>query len=177
VEIIRVPKQSPAPQVAWPFGPITVRTSARSDPQKPWRPSERPVMSPRHGPSSEQNPANPKISPEFARRLGRLAPDAMVHAVVLLDIGRAPAEATGRPSKAERKAIAEAVQTAAAPALVEVDRLLERAGGRRLASGPDLFGSIPVEAPAFALLALASSEHVRAILEDQPISLLREPGH
>jgi hypothetical protein len=54
--------------------------------------------------------------------------------------------------------------------------VLEGSGGRHLASGPDLFGSIPVEAPASALLALAGSEHVRALLEDQPISLMRDPG-
>ncbi len=59
-------------------------------------------------------------------------------------------------------------------ALEEVDRLLERSGGRRLKPGPDLFGSITIEAPASALLALAESEHVRALLEDQPLSLLRD---
>jgi hypothetical protein len=116
-----------------------------------------------------------KISPEFARRLARLAPAAMARAIVLLDTEPAPATATGRPSKAARKAIAETIQTAAAPALTEVDRLLERSGGRRLAPGPDLFGSIPVEAPASTLLALAGSEQVRAILEDQPVSLMRDP--
>jgi hypothetical protein len=120
-------------------------------------------------------PPKPKISPEFARRLARLAPGAMARAIVLLDTGPAPAPAPGRPSKAERKAIAEAIQAAAAPAVAEVDRLLQRSGGRRLAPGPDLFGSIPVEAPASALLALAGSEHVRALLEDQPVSLMRDP--
>jgi len=118
----------------------------------------------------------PKISPEFARRLARLAPDATVRAIVLLDTGPALAAAPARPSKAERKTIAEAIRSAAAPALAEVDRVLEGSGGRRLASGPNLFGSIPVEAPASALLALAGSEHVRALLEDQPISLMRAPG-
>jgi len=121
------------------------------------------------------NPPKPKISPEFARRLDRLAPNAVARAIVLLDTGPAPAAAPGRPSKAARKEIAETIQTAAAVALVEVDRLLERSGGRRLAQSPDLFGSIPVEAPASALLALAGSEHVRALLEDQPLSLLRDP--
>ena len=117
----------------------------------------------------------PKISPEFARRLDRLAPDTIARAIVLLDTGPGPAAAPARPSKAARKEIAETIKTAAAPALAEVDRLLERSGGRRLAPGPDLFGSIPVEAPAAALLALAGSEHVRAILEDQLLSLMRDP--
>jgi hypothetical protein len=118
-------------------------------------------------------PPKPKISPEFARRLARLAPDAMARAIVMLNTGPAPAVTPGRPPKAERKRIAEAIQAAGMAPVEEVDRLLERSGGRRLAPGPDLFGSIPVEAPAAALLALAGSEHVRALLEDQPISLMR----
>lgn len=121
------------------------------------------------------DPPKPRMSAEFARRLARLAPDAMVRAIVVLDIGTPPVAASGRPSKAERKAIAEAIQSAAAPALAEVDRVLEGSGGRRLATGPDLLGSIPLEAPASALLALAGSPHVRALLEDQPLSLLRKP--
>jgi hypothetical protein len=120
-------------------------------------------------------PSKPKISPEFARRLARLAPDAIARAIVLLDTGPGPAAAPAPHSKAARNQIAQAIQAAAAPALAEVDHLLERSGGRRLAPGPDLFGSIPVEAPASALLALAVSEHVRAILEDQPLALLRDP--
>jgi hypothetical protein len=83
-------------------------------------------------PQSSKSP-KPKISPEFARRLSRVAPDAMARAIVLLDTGPAPAPAPARPSKAERKAIAEAIQTTAAAALAEVDHLLERSGGRRLA--------------------------------------------
>ncbi len=120
-------------------------------------------------------PPKPKISANFAGRLARLAPDAMARAIVLLETGHAPAPASARPSREERKAIAEAIRTAAEPALAEVDRLLERTGGRRLAPRPDLFGSVAVEAPASALLALAESDHVRAILEDQPVSLFRDP--
>jgi hypothetical protein len=123
---------------------------------------------------SSESP-KPKISPEFARRLARLAPDEMTRAIVLLDTGFAPAATPGRPSKAARRAIAEAIQTAASEALAEVDRLLERSSGRRLTPGPDLFGAVPVEAPASALLELAESEYVRALLEDQSLSLLPDP--
>lgn len=119
-------------------------------------------------------PPRLKISPEFARRLGRLAPGAMVRAVVRLDTGSLPAARSGRASKQERKAIGEAIQTGAAPAMAEVDHLLERSGGRRLTSGPDVFASILVEAPASGILHLAESDHVRAILEDQPVSLVRD---
>jgi hypothetical protein len=120
-------------------------------------------------------PPKPKISPEFARRLSRLAPSATVRAIVLLESGPVPATATGRPSRAARRETAETMKTAASGALAEVDRLLERSGGRRLTPGPNLFGAILVEAPAAALFALTASEHVRALLEDQPLSLLREP--
>jgi hypothetical protein len=116
-----------------------------------------------------------KISAELARRLVQLSPDSMGRAVVLLDTGQSPAAAPGRPSKAARKEIAKAIQIAAGVALAEVDRLLGRSGGRRLASGPDVFGAIAVEAPASALLDLAGSKYVRALLEDQPVSLMREP--
>ncbi len=51
-------------------------------------------------PAQSSNPPKPKISPEFARRLARLAPDAMARAVVLLDTGPAPAAASGRSSTA-----------------------------------------------------------------------------
>jgi hypothetical protein len=120
-------------------------------------------------------PPNRKISPQFARRLAELAPDTIARAIVLLDIGPAPTVEKGRPSKAARQAIAESIQKAAAQALAEVDRLLERSGGRRLRQDTDLFGSVPVEAPARSLLALAGLEQVRALLEDQPVSLLRDP--
>ena len=126
-------------------------------------------------PRQSTKPPKPKISPEFARRLDRLAPDAIARAIVLLDTGPAPPAAAGRVSKTERKEIAETIRTAATAAFAEVDRLLERSGGRRLAPSPDLFGSIPVEAPASALLALAGSDHIRALLEDQPLSLIRDP--
>jgi hypothetical protein len=127
-------------------------------------------------PRQSSKPPEPKISAEFARRLSRLAPDAMARAVVLLDTGPARGAAPGRPSRAARKTNADAIQRAAGGSLAEVDRLLESSGGRRLASAPDLFGSIPVEAPAAALLALAGSEHVRAIVEDQHLTLLHDPA-
>jgi hypothetical protein len=121
-------------------------------------------------------PPKRKISPEFARRLARLAHGAMARAVVLLDTGPVPSAAPGRTSKPARKEVAEAIRTTATPALWAADRQLERSGGRRLAPGPDLFGSIPVEAPASTLLALGRSEHVRALVEDQPLSLLHNPS-
>jgi hypothetical protein len=47
----------------------------------------------------------------------------------------------------------------------------------RKATIKNALGSIPVETTARGIAALAASEHVKAILEDQPISLLAKPGH
>lgn len=155
--------------------PLAVGASAWPDRPKPWRTSKRFQRERDTRMARQSTPSpKPKISPEFARRLGRLAPGALVRAVVLLGMGPLPTAASGRPSKQQRKALGEAIRTAAAPALAEVDHLLELSGGRLLKSGPDVFGSIPVAAPASVLLDLADSEHVRAILENQPVSLLRD---
>jgi hypothetical protein len=74
-----------------------------------------------------------------------------------------------RSSSAERDAAVEAVKESARSALSEVDDILERFGGRRLADGPDALGSVPVKATAAAIHALARSRKVKAIMEDQPI--------
>ena len=52
--------------------------------------------------------------------------------------------------------------------------MLQRSGGRRLAAETDVFGAVSIEAPASALMELARSDYVRALLEDEPVSLMRE---
>ena len=54
-------------------------------------------------------------------------------------------------------------------ALEAVDAILQRVGGKRLASGPDALGSIPVETSPIGIRALAGCEAVKAVLEDQEI--------
>jgi hypothetical protein len=66
------------------------------------------------------------------------------------------------------------VRRLARPALLSIDRILHRFRGRRLAQGADALGSISVEATPAGIEALAASEYVRAILEDQPISLTED---
>jgi hypothetical protein len=57
-------------------------------------------------------------------------------------------------------------------ALPDIDGILKRFNGKRLATSPDALGCIPVETTAAGITALAASERVKAILEDQPISLI-----
>jgi hypothetical protein len=110
-----------------------------------------------------------KISPEFAKRLRRLDPNARVRAIVLLD-ARNNSESSGRhQSRAEREASIGAVRDSAEKALGDVDKILKRAGGQRLADDPDALGTIPVESTVAGINALADSDWVKAIFEDQSI--------
>ena len=67
----------------------------------------------------------------------------------------------------------EASRKSAERALTDIDAILKRHDGRRLARRPNALGSVPVETTAAGIKALASSRWVQAILEDQPISLTR----
>ncbi len=117
-----------------------------------------------------------KISREFAARLDRFGPQQKVRAIVLLRTKDAGTVAPQRPSRVNRQTTIEAVRQSAEQALGEIDGILERFDGKRLAN-VNALGSIPIETTVSGIVALASSEHVKAILEDQPISLLARPGH
>ena len=77
-----------------------------------------------------------------------------------------------RLSAAERKATFEAVRESAQESLGEIDVILDRHGGRRISKSPTALGSIVVESNAAGLMALAASDLVKTILEDQPVSLI-----
>ena len=116
---------------------------------------------------------HPKISREFSLRLDRLQPRDKVRAIVLL---RAESNGAGnrisgakRPSRAERQAKAEMISRSAEAALPEIDHILERFDGHRLAEHPNAVGAIPVETTADGVIALADSDCVKTILEDQTI--------
>lgn len=113
----------------------------------------------------------PKISREFTARLDRLKPDQKVRAIVMLDIGAAKT-AGGRRTRGERNQVVSAIRETAEAALPDLDGMLERFAGRRLAAHADALGCVPVEATVRGIVALASLDHVKAILEDQPVSLL-----
>jgi hypothetical protein len=114
-----------------------------------------------------------KISSEFSTRLARLEPGDKVHAFVLLRTSGTSSRSGERQSRAERKAAAEAARKSAERALTDIDSILKRHDGRRLARRPNALGSMPVETTAAGIKALASSRWVQAILEDQPVRLTR----
>ena len=117
-----------------------------------------------------------KISREFTARLDRFGPQQKVRAIVLLRTKETGTATTQRRSRLNRQATIEAIRQSAEQALGEIDGILERFDGRRLAE-VNALGSIPVETTVRGIAALAASKHVKAILEDQPISLLARPGH
>ena len=55
------------------------------------------------------------------------------------------------------------------------DDILTRYDGKRLATSADALGCVPVETVAAGIKALAESEQIEAILEDQPIKPLPKP--
>jgi hypothetical protein len=74
----------------------------------------------------------PKLSPEFERRLALGPREALVRAVLLLAVPDGPAG--GRPTRgAARQETLAAIRTTASLALPEIDAVLARWGGRRLA--------------------------------------------
>jgi hypothetical protein len=116
-----------------------------------------------------------RISEPFLSRLSKMGPKERVRAIVLI---RAPGQGKGtgrRQSREERRAKVEAVQTAAASALEELDRILGQHEGKRLADAPNALGTIPIEATADGVRAVAESPLVEAVLEDQAISPLKRP--
>ncbi len=112
---------------------------------------------------------HPKISREFSVRLGRLQPREKVRAIVMIGAEANGVSRTRRPSPAERQAYAERVSRSAEAALPEIDQILERFEGHRLAEHPNAVGAVPVETTPDGVIALANSDCVRAIIEDQNI--------
>ncbi len=116
-----------------------------------------------------------KISPQFAERLDRLEPHQKVGAIVIMNgaARNSKAAATRRGSRATRRIATDQKRKALLQMLPQIDRILERFGGHRLSKTPDALGSIPVETTPAGIKALAESKHVKVILENQRIALVR----
>ena len=124
---------------------------------------------------NDDNSTGVKISPPFRARLRKLAPTEKIQAIVLIRTPQKTSGAGRRQSREQRQATIAAIQSAAESAYEELDRILAGHNGQRLAESetPNALGCIPIEATAQGVLAVAESELVKAVLEDQPISLLK----
>ncbi len=112
----------------------------------------------------------PKISPEFATRLMTLEPQQKVRVIVLLQIPETENNKTvTRRTRAERQNTIQSVRNSANQALANITTILQNFEGKTLTEQPDLLGSIPIEITAPGVTALAQSDAVKTIIEDQPI--------
>jgi hypothetical protein len=116
-----------------------------------------------------------KISTAFRARLERMNQQQKVHAIVMLRLGDTEVTPGRRQSPAERQAAIHAMRKTSEPARVEIDRVLKQFGGTRLASSVNALGAVPVETTTEGITTLATLDAVKAIVEDQPISLLSGP--
>ena len=115
--------------------------------------------------------SKPKISPEFGSRLAGLSPDQKVHAVVVFASNAGKGRLSRRQAREEREAAIESVRESAKQALQQMDKTSEKFGGRRLQDDLNALGTIAVEATPAGINALARSKSVKAILEDQRVTL------
>ena len=121
--------------------------------------------------SGKANQTQTKIRSEFMARLDRLKSAEKVRAIVMLHTPDVESSGGRRQNAEERGRAIAAVRKSAEVALPEIDEILRRFGGRRLTDEVDALGTISVEATGAGLSALAGSDHVSVILEDQPVSL------
>ena len=112
-----------------------------------------------------------KISPEFSSRLAGMSPGQKVHAVVVFAANAGKGRPARRQAREEREAAIESVRKSAKQALQQMDKTLEKFGGRRLQADLNALGTIAVEATPAGINALARSKSVKAILEDQRVTL------
>lgn len=113
-----------------------------------------------------------KISREFAARLESRSQTELIRAVVMLKTERT-AKGTGRRAlRTHRKELTEAAQRSVEAAEDDIAEILERFGGHRLERKLDTLGSLAVETTPAGIKALTECPQVRAIVEDQPLSLI-----
>ncbi len=112
---------------------------------------------------------HPKISREFSLRLDRLKPRDKVRAIVVLRADGNGAGRARRLSRSERRAVADMIIRSAEAVLPEIDQILERFDGHRLAEHPNAVGAVPVVTTADGVKALADADCVKTIYEDQTI--------
>jgi hypothetical protein len=122
--------------------------------------------------SIKSNSHSSKISSEFNTRLNKLKSHEKVRAIVLLQTEKSQPSQSKNRSSLNRQATIDLIRRTAGAALSDIDEILSRFDGKRLAEQVSALGSIPVETTAEGIRALAESEHVKAILEDQAISSL-----
>jgi len=113
------------------------------------------------------------ISSEFSARLKQLDPQQRMRVMVVLRAAGPAVERGRRQSSVQRRARIETIRDATEHAVKTIDGILERFHGRRLSAEVNALGIVPVETTVAGVKALASSDQIKAVLEDQPVALIR----
>ena len=96
----------------------------------------------------------------------------MVRAIVVLETERTSEGIGRRALRRQRKELTEAAERAVEAATDDITEIVEKFGGHLLISKLDTLSSLAVETTPAGIKALADCPIVRAILEDQSISLI-----
>ena len=120
----------------------------------------------------QRNTDKPKISAGFSARLREMSSREKVRAIVVLQSGDSGKNQGRRQSPEERRAAIDRVRKATERTLDYIDSVLDRHGGRRLDKGASALGSVTIKATAAGIRALARSQRVKAIYEDQETRLI-----
>ncbi len=104
-------------------------------------------------------------------RLDRMNPDQMIRIIVVLSPMSERREPKVRLTKHERDKKIEEMKRLHRPVLAEIDAVLDRFGGSKSTRGMEALGCVLVETTAAGIEVLALIANVKAIMEDQPISL------
>ena len=114
-----------------------------------------------------------KISPVFDKRLASLPPDVPVRAILVLRAHVQPNTPERRLTREERQARIQAMRRSAQASFATIDAILHRLGGSRLSDQPTALGTITVETNPVGIFALAETDEVQAIFEDQPLERIQ----
>ncbi len=113
------------------------------------------------------------ISPEFAARLARRKPDDLIRAILLLETRHASESRNRQDLRSRRKAMTEAARRSTEAARQDIAQIVAEYGGSCLENGNlGVLGGVPVETTPEGIKALARLPRVRAVLEDQAVSLI-----
>ena len=96
----------------------------------------------------------------------------MVRAIVVLETERTTKGIGRRALRTQRKKLTEAAERAVEAATDDIANVVKKYGGHLLAGKLESLGSLAVETTPAGIKALTDCPQVRAILEDQSISLI-----
>ncbi len=114
-----------------------------------------------------------KVSPEFASRLNNYNSKKKIRVIVLLNKKEEGEIRNQQNSFSKRQKFIKTTHNSDKQALKEIEHIIKMFGGRKIEKHPNLLGSMSIEIKASGIKALAASNWIKAIFEDQMIRLIQ----